>query len=659
LAFYWRRAGRKLQIGQPRSRREPTPDKAGQALHGGSGPSAVPAKIERSLAITVLAMATACSPVDDPSLFPEYNAATAVKPPAKEATGYNPERNLYWGDLHIHTSFSTDAYTNGVRATPDDAYTFAKGGEIEHAAGYGIRMSRPLDFAAVTDHSEYLGVLRATEPDLPLNQRGLRDRLLHDGRLGVTIAFARSMLDFDLEDAVVPGWEDISRGAWRETVATAERHNDPGRFTTFVGYEWSSMPGDRNLHRNVIYRGTQVPMLPFSSVDSEDPRDLWSALEQQREQGMESFAIPHNGNVSDGRMYDTVMYDGKPMDATYAARRMENEPLSEIFQVKGSSETNPLLSEEDQFAGFEIYDTVLSVSQDTSRAKGSYARDALRSGLEMSHSENFNPYRFGVIGSSDGHNASSPVEENNYHGKLPLLDGSAAMRMGKAFYVPSNMPGGKRWGAAGLAAVWAQENTRESLYDAMRRKETYATSGPRMTVRFFGGWNFPQDLLQREDWVDLADILGVPMGGDLPSSSGAAPSFAVWAMRDPESGNLDRIQIIKGWVDDAGKSHEKLFDVAWSGQRKHDAADQLPAVGNTVDAATATYDNSIGAEQLHAVWTDPEFDPDQEAFYYARVIEIPTPRWTTYDALKLGIAAPAPSSLQERAVTSAIWYSPK
>ncbi|MEZ5570447.1 MAG: DUF3604 domain-containing protein [Halioglobus sp.] len=606
-----------------------------------------------------LLLVCACSPVEDPSLFPEFNAATAVQPPPKDVTQYNPLRNLYWGDLHIHTSFSTDAYTNGVRATPDDAYTFAKGGEIEHAAGYGIRIARPLDFAAVTDHSEYLGVLRATKPDLPLSRRGLRERLLNDGRLGVTIAFAQSLLGFDLEDAIVPGWQDISRSAWQETIATAQRHNDPGRFTTFVGYEWSSMPGERNLHRNVIYRSANVPPLPFSSVDSEDPRDLWSALEQQREQGMEAFAIPHNGNISDGLMYNRVMFDGKPMNAAYAQRRMDNEPLSEIFQVKGSSETNPLLSEEDQFAGFEIYDTLLSQSQETSRAKGSYARDALRTGLEMSHAEGFNPYRFGVIGSSDGHNAASPVEENNYFGKLPLLDGSAALRLGLATYTPSSMPGGRRWSAAGLAAVWAQENTRESLYDAMRRKETYATSGPRIAVRFFGGWDYPANMLQQRDWITLAEAQGVPMGQQLPAGDAATPSFAVWAIRDPESGNLDRIQIIKGWVDETGKSHEKLFDVVWSGERSIDANGKLPAVGNTVDAATATYSNSIGAQQLSTVWTDPQFDPEQEAFYYARVIEIPTPRWTTFDALKLGIPAPEPVSLQERAVTSAIWYKPR
>jgi len=606
-----------------------------------------------------LSLLISCSPIEDPSLFPEFRPGSAGPLPAREATDYNPRRNLYWGDLHIHTSYSTDAYTNGVRATPDDAYTFARGGEIKHAAGYGIRLRRPLDFAAVTDHSEYLGVLRATEPDLPLNRRGLRERLLNDGRLMNTLMVAQSMWGFDLENAIVDGWQDITRSAWQEIIATAERHNDPGRFSAFIGYEWTSMPGERNLHRNIIYRGTQVPDLPFSSVDSEDPRDLWSALEQQRERGQECFAIPHNGNASDGLMYDSVMFDGATMDSAYAERRMNNEPLSEIFQVKGSSETHPLLSDEDQFAGFEIYDTMLAQSQDASGAKGGYTRDALRVGLEMSHAEGFNPFRFGVIGSSDGHNASAPVEEDNYHGKLPLLDGSAGMRLGQATYYPSSMPGGVRWSAAGLAAVWAQENTRESLYDAMRRKETYATSGPRIAVRFFGGWNYPRDLLGQYDWVALAEGSGVPMGGDLPARRAAAPSFAVWAIRDPDSGNLDRVQIIKGWTDKGGRSHEKIFDITWSGERAIDpASGQLAPVGNTVDVSTATYSNTIGAEQLSSVWVDPEFDPAQEAFYYARVIEIPTPRWSTFDAVKLGIAAPEPGSLQERAVTSAIWYKP-
>ena len=608
-------------------------------------------------AITIIGAAAACSPVEDPSLFPEFNAEAAQPVPVREASSPNPDGNLYWGDLHIHTTYSTDAYTNGVRTTPDDAYTFVKGGEIPHAAGYGIRLRKPLDFAAVTDHSEYLGVLSATQPDLLLNQRDLRDRLLHDGKLELTLLFFRSMLGFNLEDAVVEGWEAITRDTWREIVASAERHNDPGRFTAFVGYEWTSMPDGRNLHRNVIYRDTDVPERPYSSIDSEDPRDLWAALEEQRGAGMDNFAIPHNGNVSDGRMYDRATFNVGAMDARYAQRRMRNEPISEIFQVKGSSETHPGISDEDEFAGFEIYDIVLHESQDISRPAGSYARDALRTGLEMSHSEGFNPYRFGVIGSSDGHNASAPVEEDNYHGKLPLMDGSAALRMGQAMYY---LPSSTRWSAAGLAAVWAEENTRDALFDAMRRKETYATSGPRIGVRFFGGWDYPDDLLEQDNWIRRARQGGVPMGGDLPAGAAPAPRFAVWSIRDPDSGNLDRVQIVKGWTDSTGQSHERIFDVAWSGDRSVDpATGKLQTVGNTVDLATATYRNTIGSGQLATVWTDPDFDPTREAFYYARVIEIPTPRWSTYDAVTLGIPAPEPGHLQERAVTSAIWYRPE
>ncbi len=317
-----------------------------------------------------------------------------------------------------------------------------------------------------------------------------------------------------------------------------------------------------------------------------------------------------------------------------------------------------MLSPEDEFADFEIVDTKLSQEGGISNPEGSYIRDALRTGMETSHAEGFNPYRFGVIGSSDGHNGTAPVEEDAYHGKLPLLDGSAATRLRENSYIPRNLPGGTVWSSGGLAAVWAESNTRDALFDAMRRKETYATSGPRIAVRFFAGWDYPQDLLQQPDWLDTARSRGVPMGGDLQGAGDASPRFAVWAIRDPDSGNLDRIQVVKGWLDAEGNSQEKVFDVAWSGDRRPDASGKLPAVGNTVDVANASYSNSIGAEQLATLWRDPQFDPAQQAFYYARVIEIPKPRWSTYDARTLGIEAPRPSSLQERAVTSAIWYRP-
>lgn len=602
---------------------------------------------------------TACGPVNDPGLLPAYDPAKALPPPHKAQVDHNPNRHLLWGDLHIHTSLSTDAYIMGGRTLPDDAYIFAKGGEIEHGIGYGIRLGKPLDFAAVTDHSEFLGVVRHLDPEVPFTARPLRQRLLEDSPLRTTIAWARTMMGFDPRQHDIPEAEQISKSAWQQTIESAEKHYDPGRFTTFIGYEWTSMPDKNNLHRNVIYRGSQVPDMPFSSQASLDPEHLWDMLEEQRRQGMDNMAIPHNGNVSGGLMYGTQTFSGAAFDRDYAERRFRNEPVSEILQVKGASETHPSLSPEDAFADFEILDVILSGKVAPSEPKGGYSRDALLTGLTLEQDIGVNPYRFGVIGSSDGHNASSPVEEDNFHGKLPMFDGSAGLRLNQSLLLPESYQIVRRWGAAGLAAVWAESNTREAIFDALRRRETYGTSGPRISVRFFGGWNYPQDLPEHEQRVLLAERSGVPMGGVLGGSQTSAPSFAVWAAKDPLSGNLDRIQIIKGWLDNSGQSHERVYDVAWSGEREPDPeTGMVPAVGNTVDARNATYSNTIGASQLSAVWVDPDFEADQPAFYYARVIEIPTPRWTTYDARTLGVDAPEPVSLQERAITSAIWYKP-
>jgi len=610
--------------------------------------------------IPIMLLLAACEKLDDPTLHPAHDPETATLAPHRPFSELVPDRQLLWGDLHIHTTLSTDAYVMGVRTMPDDAYTFAKGGEISHAAGYGIHLSRPLDFAAVTDHAEYLGVASAAGIKTPLSVRSLRERLLHDSPVRNTIAFLRTTMGFGHDDLNVENSESLSLDAWQEIIEAAEHHYEPGRFTAFIGYEWTSMPSAQNLHRNVIYRSSDVPSVPFSALDSEDPRDLWTALEAQREQGMESIAIPHNSNVSGGKMYDVIAYDGTAFDADYATRRMRNEPISEVFQVKGSSEAHPDLSPDDEFAGFELFETLLSQRVIRSPPEGSYARHALRSGIQFAHDAGFNPYRFGVIGSSDGHNSSSPVEENNYHGKLPLLDGSAGIRLGRSLLLPKGRLLGRQWSSGGLAAVWAEENTRESIFDAMVRKETYATSGPRISVRFFGSWDFPEDILERSDAIARAYAIGVPMGGDLPVAEAGPPTFFVTAMKDPESGNLDRIQIVKGWIDAQGNAREKIFDVALSDGRTPDpGTGAVPPVGNTVDSATASYSNSIGAVQLATVWTDPDFDTDQEAFYYARVIEIPTPRWSTYDAVKLDMEPPDPTSIQERAVTSAIWHSPR
>ena len=615
-----------------------------------------------AIALVFSALFTAaCGPVEDPSLFPEFDPAQAEPPPPKAAVEPNPLRNLLWGDLHIHTSYSTDAYTFGVRATPDDAYVFTRGGTIEHGAGYPIRINKPLDFAAVTDHSEYLGVMRKSKTPLLLTERSLRQRLLEDSPLLTTYAMitTTTRINGGNLSAEVENRDQIMLDSWQEIIAAAERHYQPGVFTTFVAYEWTSMPDSQNLHRNVVYRDTRVPSLPYSSLESVNPEDLWDALDEQRGLGMQVFAIPHNGNVSNGLMYDDVQFNGTPLTAAYSEQRLRNEPISEILQIKGTSDTHPLLSPEDEFADFEIVNAQLSASGDPSEPSGSYARDALRTGLEFSHSEGFNPYKFGVIGSSDSHNASSSVEENNHHGKLPIMDGSAAIRLGLALWLPEKYQRAKRWGAAGLAAVWAEENTRESLFDAMRRRETYATSGPRIQLRFFGSWIYAPEMMHSPDLLELAYNMGVPMGGQLDKAEpGLAPRFALWAARDPAGAKLDRLQVIKGWVDSTGNSHEKVFDVAASDGRELNASGKFPAVGNTVDVATASYESSIGASQLSVLWQDPEFDPGVEAFYYARALEIPTPRWSTYDALKLNVAAPQPVSIQERAISSAIWYQP-
>ncbi|MEZ5570895.1 MAG: DUF3604 domain-containing protein [Halioglobus sp.] len=616
--------------------------------------------------IAALVAINGCSPVDDPTLFPAYDPAKAEPPPPKPAVDFNPNRQLLWGDLHIHTSYSTDAYAMGVKATPDDAYIFTRGGTIEHGAGYPIRIDRPLDFAAVTDHSEYLGAAREDdEMVLPLEERSLRERLLNDSPLSLALVLGRiagNVKGFD-KYANSPEVRQIGLNAWQLMIDTADAHYQPGVFTTFVGYEWSSMPDDQNLHRNVIYRDTNVPEFPFTSLDSENPEDLWDALDKQREEGKIVLAIPHNGNVSNGLMYDRVQYDGSPITAEYAQQRTRNEPISEIMQIKGTSDTHPLLSPEDEFADFEIMSSQLSPTGAYSEPRGSYSRDALRTGIEFSHSEGFNPYQFGVIGSSDSHNASSSVEEDNHHGKLPLMDGTAGIRLGKSIFLPEFLQRSRNWGAAGLAGVWAQENTRESIFDALMRKETFATSGPRISLRFFGSFDYSPQMMQGVDLLEQAYARGVPMGGTLhspPARSAddqvAAPTFALWAAKDPEGANLDRLQIIKGWVDDKGSSHETIFDVALSDGRVPDGNGKSPPVGNTVDVVSATYTNAIGATQLSAFWQDPDFDPGQEAFYYARAIEIPTPRWSTYDAMRLKVEAPQPTAIQERAISSAIWY---
>lgn len=599
-------------------------------------------------------------PPTDPTLDPAFDPATA-KPMARlERRPATSDRQAFFGDLHIHTALSADAFVFGVRAMPDDAYRFAKGASIAHGNGSEIRLSRPLDFAAVTDHSEFLGITRERGEGI-LVERSLRDRLQNDTKLELTWLYTRTMKELwdNIGMDVAPEHDEIRGAAWQTVIAAARSHYAPGAFTTFIAYEWTrSGPNGTHLHRNVIYGSDRAPDLPISAKNAPDARDLWNALDRQRASGIPVLAIPHNPNLSGGKTFAVRDMAGRPFDAEYIAARRRNEPLTEIFQVKGTSETHPELSPTDEFADFEIQDGLVPAETPTD-LRGGYARPAQRVGLEIAARTGANPFDFGVIGSSDGHGAASPVEEDKFFGKLPMLDGSAAIRLDQATLIPEGTLPASKWGAAGLAGIWAEENTRESLFAAMQRKETFATSGPRIRIRMFGGWDLGDDLLRRSDAIGECYRRGVPMGGTLPApATTGAPRFVVWAVKDPEGANLDRLQIVKGWVDEAGRSHERIYEIAASDGRTPDGSGRITPLPSTLDVENASYDDSVGAAELSAHWQDPDFDPAQRAFYYARVLEILTPRWSTYDARRLGIDAPDPQGIQERAVGSSIWYAP-
>lgn len=612
-----------------------------------------------------LQLLTACEPIDDPSVLRGINEPTVDDYPSVPRLSANPLRNLYWGDLHIHTSLSSDAYTMGVRALPPDVYRFARGKTIEHGVGFPLTIRRPLDFAAVTDHAEYLGQARLAELDIPTTRQPLQQLLTEGSRLDVTLAWAETMalISENGFKLTLPGVDSaINLAAWKTIVDAAEQFNEPGVFTTFIGWEWSADGGDVSvhLHRNVIYADGRVPERPFSALDGPTPPELWQFLRRERRAGRQVLAIPHNGNLSQGGMYALEDAQGQPRAELAPRDRSALEPISEILQVKGASETHPLLSSLDEFAGFEIADAVPGRAATMETVTGSYARDALRRGISMAHREGFNPLAFGVIGASDSHNASSSTDEDNYSGKLPMMDGSAGLRTGRAGLGLEYLTPAPGWGSGGLAGVWAEENTRASIFAALQRRETFATSGPRIFLRMFGGWQLTPEMALSADGVAMADSAGVPMGSRLPEGEpGQAPGFVVFAARDALGANLDRLQIIKGWVDTQGVSHEQVMDVSWSGERSIDPeTGRLPEVGNTVDAVNSTYSNTIGAATLSGWWQDDDFDADRPAFYYARVLEIPTPRWSTYDARDLGIEPRSPVSIQERAIGSAIWFEP-
>ena len=588
----------------------------------------------------------------------------------------NPLREVYFGETHVHSSWSFDAYIFGNTVNgPAEAYKYALGEPIKHPMGYTIQLKHPLDWVGVTDHSEYAGTVPlANEPGSAISKLPIAEKLKVRSKADIQRIFSwlgDSIADNKpVKELVDP---QVAGAIWKENVAIADRFYQPGKFTTFPAYEWTSTPGNCNLHRNIFFKDSKkVPEAPFSSLDSHHPEDLWKWMDGQRQAGHELLAISHNANLSDGLMFPTkVDSRGQPIDAAWVQARMRNERLSEIKQIKGQSETHPLLSPNDEFANFEILNYLLFVTQNRPiKISGSYIREALENGMAMKDSCGYNPYKVGFVGGSDSHDTGSPYRQKNFFGGHGFNDGGLKERLSGHNLVGLDI---LQENPAGLTGVWAEENTREAIFAALQRREAYGTSGPRHKLRFFGGWGFKglemRGGFANPKWVKAAYEQGVPMGSDLTAPKAKAPSFIVWAVKDPDSGNLDRIQIIKGWTKN-GKTFEKIYDVAWSGKRKIDpVTGKLPPVGNTVNISTAAYQNTIGATELKAVWTDPDFDPTLEAFYYARVLEIPTPRWSTIQARKFGIAPPTtaktmgveypvPPTVQERAWSSPIWYSP-
>ena len=589
----------------------------------------------------------------------------------------------YFGDTHLHTSFSMDAGAFGARLTPRDAYVFAKGNEITASSGQKVKLSRPLDFLVVTDHSDGMGffpLIFAGTPEIMADPQGRKwhDMIMSGQGGAAAIDIITNFGKGTISKAIMtmPG-TPAYRGAWSETIKAAEEANQPGRFTAFIGYEWTSNTGGNNLHRNVIFRdngdkaGEIEPYTTMQPLGSDNPRDLWKWLAAyEQNTGGQVLAIAHNGNLSNGRMFPVIeSFTGKKIDREYAQQSAKWEHLYEATQIKGDGETHPILSPNDEFVNFERWDKGnldLTVAKTPEMLRYEYARSALKNGLKIERELGTNPYKFGMVGSTDSHTGLATAEENNFFGKASNAEPSAGRAMHP--FVPKNPTTGLEilgWetSASGYVGVWAMENTRDSLFDAMERKETYATTGPRMVVRFFGGWNFePQDAQTREP-ADAGYAKGVPMGGDLRNApAGKSPTFLVAAMKDPLGANLDRIQVVKGWLDAKGETHEQVYDVVWGdAERRMRAADgKVPPVGSTVDVKNATWTDTIGDPELIAVWKDPTFDPKQSAFYYVRVLQIPTPRWTAYDAKIFGVqmAKDVTMTLQDRAYTSPIWYTP-
>ena len=632
-----------------------------------------------SLGLAVSAWAQPSPTTDTGTLDKAAAERVFQKAPYSPYAGRSFPTRPFFGDTHLHTSFSMDAGAFGARIGPRDAYRFAKGEEIMASSGQRVKLSRPLDFLVVSDHSDNMGFfpqLLAGEPRMLADPTGRRwyDMIQAgkgaDAAIEIIVAFSQGTFPKALQ--FLPG-TPAYRSAWRETIKAADEANDPGRFTAFIGYEWTSNTGGNNLHRNVIFRddGSKAsrvePFTVYKPHGSDDPRDLWKWMAAYEEKtGGEVLAIAHNGNLSNGRMFPIIeSFTGRPIDREYAETRARWERIYEATQIKGDGETHPLLSPNDEFASFERWDKGnldLSELKRPDMLQYEYARSALKLGLKVEAQLGTNPYKFGLIGSTDAHTGLAAVEEDNFFGKTSSSEPGPDRATHPFVKTEKATIMGWEQTASGYAAVWATENTREALFDAMQRKEVYATTGPRMTVRFFGGFDFEAADARNRMPAAIGYRKGVPMGGDLSQApAGKAPTFLVAALKDPIGANLDRIQVVKGWLDKAGEVQEKVYDVVWSGQRRPDpGTGKLPPVGNTVDVANATYANTIGEPELITVWKDPDFDPSLRAFYYARVLEIPTPRWTAYDAKYFGIKLPpeVPMVQQERAYTSPIWYTP-
>jgi len=606
------------------------------------------------------------------------------------------ERKALFGDLHIHTRYSFDAFAFGTLATPSDAYRFAKGEAIPHPAGFEMQLPAPLDFYGVTDHAMFMGVVPAAADTstefskLPMSEPF--HNLNRAENLNTDSGADRGQRFSTFIPNVIQGLQDgsitvdmlhgITRSAWQDSIQAAEAHNDPGNFTTFVAYEYTSSTDERgNLHRNVVFRsGDRVPEIPYSRFHSQNPEGLWRWMDELRAQGIDSVAIPHNSNGSNGAMFMLTDWAGNPIDSAYVGLRMRNEPLVEVTQVKGTSDTHPLLSPNDEWADFEIMPYRIATTLH-SEENGSYVRQAYLRGMVMEAEIGANPYKFGLIGSSDTHTGAGSFEEDNFFSKIGLLDSNATLR--GSVPVPEEIAAAAEedglqqqmkevdgevfrdgqqqfWGASGLAAVWAEENTRDSIFDAFRRKETFATSGPRLRVRLFAGYDFPADMTSHDDWVAQAYATGVTMGGDLYANDDATPSLALWAARDAMSAPLQRLQVVKGALVD-GEMVETVYDAACSdGAAVDPETHRCPDNGARVDLSTCAYPNDVGAGELAATWQDPSFDPGERAFYYVRALENPTCRWSTWDAIRNGSKprSDLPVTIQERVWSSPIWYVP-